>query len=296
MNKKPRDNEDGIGNSLAAMFRSLGGLTLSLYRLFPAAAISLVLLIVFFGFLITRSELAAQGAVLALVLIASGAIFVRTRSYTEAFLTLIVGLLPALSMTWSPARFWVFVGGYGLLTGFCLSAASIRIEKDAQYIYIQAANFATREDPNISEKKLKSLAKRARTQSLGPVERADCVRQLVFRNFPLKDLPEALESIEKMSVITGLRSSEIASHMVILYPLVDATNLSFSCLDDRFYSALRDSAATPEEFFEGFRMTRSLVLEGKMHLDAYLVELSALMGFGLPPEEIRRRMEAMHDD
>lgn len=294
MTKKP-GNKDGIGKSLTAVFRSLAGLTLSLYRLFPAAAVSLVLLITFFGFLITRSEIAAQGAVLALVLIASGAIFIRTRSYTEAFLTLIVGLLPALSMTWSPARFWVFVGGYGLLTGFCLLAASIRIEKDAQYIYIQAANFAKREDPNISEKKLRSLAKEARTQSLGPVERAECVRQLMFRNFPIKDLPEALESIEKMSVITGLPSSEIASHMVILYPLVDATSLSFSRLDDRFYSALRDSAATPEEFFEAFRMTRSLVLEGKMHLDTYLGELSALMGFGLPPAEIRRRMEATHD-
>jgi len=294
LTRQPGD-ENGVGRSLTAVARSLGGLTLSLYRLFPAAAISLVLLILFFGFLISRSELAAQGAVLALVLIASGAIFVRTRSYTEAFLTLIIGLLPALSMTWSPARFWVFVGGYGLLTGFCLVAASIRIEKDAQYIYIQAANFAEREDPNISEKKLRSLSKKARTQSLGPVERAECVRQLMFRNFPIKDLPEALESIEKMSVITGLASSEIASYMVILYPLVDATSLSFGRLDDLFYSALRDTAATPEEFFDAFRMTRSLVLERKMRLDTYLGELSALMGFGLPPEEIRRRMEATHD-
>ena len=296
MKRESEDNGDGIGKSLMAVFRNLRGLTLSLYRFFPAAAISLVLLIVLFGFLITKSEIAAQGAVLALVLIASGAIFVRTRSYTEAFLTLIVGLLPALSMTWSPARFWVFVGGYGLLTGFCLVAASIRIEKDAQYIYIQAANFATREDPAISEMKLKSLAKKARTQSLGPIERADCVRQLMFRNFPIKDLPEALESIEKMSVITGLPSGEIASYMVILYPLVDVANLSFSRLDDRFYLTLRDSAATPEEFFEAFRLTRSLVLEGTMHLDAYLAELSGLLGFGLPPEDIRRRMEAIHDD
>ena len=273
------------------MSRSLAGLTLSLYRLFPAAAISLVLLILFFGFLITKSELASQGVVLALVVMASGAIFLRTRSYTEAFLTLIVGLLPALSMTWNPARFWVFAGGYVLLTGFCLSAGSIRIAKDAQYIYIQAANFAIREDPTITEKKLRVLAKKARVQSLGPIERADCVRQLMFRNFPINGLSEALESIEKMSVITGLPSSEIAAHMVILYPLVDATNLSFSRLDNRFYLALRDSAATPEEFFEAFRMTRSLVLESKMNLDTYLEELSGLLGLGLSAEEIRRRME-----
>ena len=92
-------------NSLKTGLRSLRGLTMSLYRLFPSAAISFLLLILFFGFLISKSELAAQASALALVLIASAAIFLRTHSYTEAFLALSVGLLPALSMSWSPARF-----------------------------------------------------------------------------------------------------------------------------------------------------------------------------------------------
>ena len=98
-----------LDGSFANALRSLRGLLLSLYKLFPAAAIAFLMLVLALGFIISKSELAAQATVLVLVFIASAAIFLRTHSYTEAFLTLIVGLLPALSMTWGPAQFWVFV-------------------------------------------------------------------------------------------------------------------------------------------------------------------------------------------
>lgn len=155
--------------SLANVLRSLRGLVMSLYKLFPAAAIAFLLLVLAFGFVISKSEVAAQGTVLVLVFIASAAIFLRTHSYTEAFLTLIVGLLPALSMTWGPAQFWVFVGGYGLLTVFCLLAASVRIAKDAESIYIQAANFARQQDPNASKESLEKLVRQAKTGILVPL-------------------------------------------------------------------------------------------------------------------------------
>ena len=104
-------------------------------------------------------------------------------------------------------------------------------------------------------------------------------------------IPAALESIERFSVITGLSHADVASHLVILYPIASATGVGFSRLDDLFYTALRDSAATPEEFFEAVRVTRNLVLSGRMDLDAYLDRLSALLGLGLSPDEIRGRME-----
>ena len=261
------------------------------FSLFPAAAVSLLLLILFFGFLISKSELAAQASALTLVLIASGAIFIRTHSYTEAFLMLIVGLLPALSMSWSPARFWVFVGGYGLLTAFCFLAASVRIASKVQSIYIQAANFAKQQDRHATKDSLEKLVKQAKVTILSPIARAECVRMLVYRNFPLEQVPAALESIERFSVITGLPHADVASYLVILYPLASATGVGFARLDDLFYTALRDSAATPEEFFEAFRTTRSFVLTKQMSLDAYLVRLSELLGLGLTPDEIRQQIE-----
>lgn len=284
--------EGGIGESFAGVIRSLKGVLLSLYRLFPAAAMGLLGLAAFVGFFASKSELAAQAIALVVVFTASAIVFVAKRSYAEALLTLVVGLLPALSMTWSVGRFWVFVGGFFLLGAFCLLATSLRLARDAEEIYKQAANFAKREDATIDDKQLEKLAKSANAKTLGPIERAECVRQLKFRNFPTTLLPAALKSIETMSVVTGLPAHEIASYLVILYPLVDATGRSFSMLDDGFYTTLRDSAATPEEFFEAFRMTRSLVLEKKLPLDKYLRELAALLGYGLPPQEIRSRMEA----
>lgn len=285
-------NQSEIGKSMVQTLRALKGALLALYRLYPGAVIALLVLVGFFGFLISRSELASQAIAVLVVFLVSIAIYSREKNYSQAILAFVIGLLPALSMSWSPGRFWLFVGGFVALNGLFFIVASIRIAANNEQIYKQAAVFAMREDRSITDKKLETLAKRAGTSFLGPIEKAKCVRQLMFRNFPTQHLPEALNSIEKMSVITSIPVQEVASYLVILYPLVDATGVSFGHLDDRFYLTLRDSAATPEEFFEAFRLTRSLVLERRMDLDAYLSMLSTLLGFGLPPEEIRSRMEA----
>lgn len=287
-------NRNEVGKSLVEVVRSLRGAFLALYRLYPSATIALVALLAFLGVFLSRSELASQAIAVLVIFLVSVVIYAKERNYVQAILAFVVGLLPALSMAWSPGRFWLFVGGFVVLNGFFFVIGSIRLASTTEHIYTQAAGFALREDPSITDKKLGMLAKRAGTSSLGPVERAECVRQLMFRNLPIKHLPGALKSIEKLSVITGLPPREIASYLVILYPVADATGVAFSKLDDQFYLTLRDSAATPEEFFEAFKMTRSLVLEGKLHLETYLRDLSALLGFGLPPEEIRQRMEATH--
>lgn len=284
-------NQSKIGKSMVQTLRALKGALLALYRLYPGAVIALLVLFGFFGFLISRSELASQAIAVLVVFLVSIAIYSREKNYSQAILAFVIGLLPALSMSWSPGRFWLFVGGFVALNGLFFIVASIRIAANNEQIYKQAAIFAMREDRSITDKKLEILAKRSGTSSLGPIERAECVRQLMFRNFPSEYLPEALKSIEKMSVITGIPTSDIAAYLVILYPLVDATGVAFSQLDDRFYFTLRDSASTPEEFFEAFRQTRSLVLEGRMDLDTYLGKLSTQLGLGLPPEEIRKRIE-----
>jgi len=277
---------------MVQMLRALKGTFLALYRFYPGAVIALLVLVGFFCFLISRSELASQAVAVLVVFIVSITIYFREKNYSQAILAFVIGLLPALSMLWSPGRLWLFVGGFFILNSFFFIVASIRIAASNEQIYKQAAVFATREDPSVTDKELERLAKRAGTSFLGPVEKAECVRQLMFRNFPIHHLPEALKSIEKMSVITNIPAQEIASYLIILYPLADTTGVSFGQLDDRFYLILRDSAATPEEFFEAFRLTRNLVLEGQMNLDTYLSRLSSLLGLGFPPEKLRQRMEA----
>ena len=281
-----------ISKSLRAVLQSLIGVSHSLWGLLPSAVIAFLALFTFVGFLIAQSESAMEAAALVVVFSVSVAVYFREKSYGQAMLAFVVGLLPALSLLWSPGRFWAFVGGFFGLSSLFLITSAIRSAAGVEPIYKQAAIYAMREDPAITDKKLETLAKHAGTSSLGPINKAECVRQLMFRNFPIQQLPEALKSIEKMSVITNIPAQEVASYLVILYPLADVTGASFSHLDDRFYLTLRDSAATPEEFFEAIRLTRSLVLERRMDLDDYLNKLSTLLDFGLPPKEIRQRMEA----
>jgi len=280
---------------MAQMLRALKGTLLALYRLYPGAAIALLVLVGFFCFLISRSELASQAVAVLVVFIVSITIYFSEKNYSQAILAFVIGLLPALSMSWSPGRFWLFVWGFFVLNGFFFIVASIRIAANSERIYKQAAVFAAREDRSITDKKLEALAKRAGTSFLGPIEKAECVRQLMFRNFPIQQLPKALKSIEKLSVITNIPASEVASYLIILYPLADITDMRFDQLDDLFYLTLRDSAATPEEFFEAFRLTRSLVLERRIDLDTYLSKLSSLLNLGLPSEKLVQRMETLNE-
>jgi len=278
--------------SMLQTLRSLRGMLQSLYRLIPGAVIVLVLLVGAFGFLLSRSELVSQAAAVVIIFLVSVAIYAKERNYAQAILAFVVGLLPALSMTWSPGRFWLFVGGFVVLNGLFFVLNAIRIAGEAEHIYTQAAVFAQGTDTTVTAKKLEKLAKKANVSSLGATTRAECVQQLMFRNFPMEHLPAALKSIETLSTVTGLAPKDIAAYMVILYPLANAAGVSFSRLDDLLYLTLRDSAATPEEFFEAFRVTRSLVLTGSMDLQSYLNRLSALLGSGYSPSEIHEKMVA----
>lgn len=282
-----------VATSMVQTLQALGGMLQSLYRLIPGAVVVLLILLGVFGFLLSRSELVSQAAAVVIIFLVSFAIYAKERNYAQAILAFVVGLLPALSMTWSSGRFWLFVGGFVVLNGFFFILNSIRLAGKNEHIYKQAAIFAHSTDPTATDKKLEALAKKAKASSLGPIARADCVRQLMFRNFPVDQLSTALESIERLSVITGLSPSDIAGYIIILYPLADAAGIGFSRLDDLLYLTLRDSAATPAEFFETFRITRNIVLSGRMELDSYLERLSDLLGLGLTPEAIRERMEAM---
>ena len=285
-----RDKE--IGTSMVQTLRALGGMLQSLYGLIPAAVVVLLILLGFFGFLLSRSELVSQAAAVVIIFLVSIAIYAKERNYAQAILAFVVGLLPALSMTWSSGRFWLFVGGFVVLNGFFFILNSMRLAGKNEHIYKQAAIFAHSTDPRVTDKKLESLAKKANASSLGPIARGECVRQLMFRNFPIDHLPAALKSIERLSVITGLAPRDIAAYIVILYPLADATGVGFSRLDDLLYLTLRDSAATPEEFFEAFRVTRNLVLSRRLDLPEYLKGLTEALGLGLSSEGIRQRMGA----
>jgi len=284
-----RNND--VATSMMQTVRALRGTLQALYRLIPGAVAVLIILVGFFGFLLSRSELVSQAAAVVIIFLVSIAIYAKEHNYAQAILAFVVGLLPSLSMTWSPGRFWLFVGGFVVLNGLFFVLNAIRIAGENEHIYVQAAVFAQGSDATMTGNKLEKLAQKANVSSLGPITKAKCVRQLMFRNFPIDHLDAALKSIETLSTVTGLAPSDIAAYMVILYPLADATGVSFSKLDDRFYLTLRDSAATPDEFFEAFRSMRNLVLSRRMDLDTYLDKLSKLLGLGHPPEDIRHHME-----
>jgi len=263
---------NNVTRSMLQTLRALRGMLQSLYRLMPGAVVVLIILLGVFGFFLSRSELVSQATAVVIIFLVSIAIYAKERNYAQAVLAFVVGLLPALSMTWSPGRFWLFVGGFVVLNGLFFVLNAIRIAGENEHIYNQAAVFAEGSDHTMTA--------------------AECVRQLMFRNFPIELLPAALKSIETLSTVTGLLARDVAGYMVILYPLADVTGVGFSRLDDIFYLTLRNSAATPEEFFEAFRVTRNLVLSGQMDLEAYLDRLSELLGLGLGPDEIRKTMEA----
>lgn len=74
-------NQSETGRSMVQMLRALKGALLALYRLYPGPAATLLVLVGFLAFLVSRSELASQAIAVLIIFLVSIAIYSRERNY-----------------------------------------------------------------------------------------------------------------------------------------------------------------------------------------------------------------------
>jgi hypothetical protein len=281
-----------LSKSLSELLRALGGAIKSLYRLAPAVAVMLIAISIFFVVVMATTPGRIMNAVVFIVFVVSITIYGRTKNYGEAALALVIGLLAAFTIKWTPQWFALFAGAYIGFTVLIFLISSVRIASRLEDILRQASIFIDEQNYKDVEAQLKKTIDEDRVGAMDPIEKAECIRFLAFKKFPVDLMGPALKSIGQLSIITKMEPHDIASFVYDLYRInVAVGSPSFMADIDKMFLFIKDLPSTPEEFFESFRRTRKLILTGRAGLNQYLQVLEKAIYKGLTPEEIALLMD-----
>jgi len=282
-----------ISKSLGELLRAVGNTIKSLYRLAPAVTVALIVVWIFLVAVVAATPDRATAAVVVIVLIVSIVIYGKTKNYAEAAFALVLGLFTAFTIDWTPYRFALFAAAYLGFTTLILLISSVALASKLEDILRQASIFTDLQHCENVEKQLREIVRKSYSGAMGPIEKAECIRLLAFKKFPVNLMSHALKIIEQLFVITKIGYEDITLFFYDLYKMgMMEDPSSFQVNVDKIFSFIKELPVTPEEFFESFRKTRKFVLTGKTSLDQYLQILESAIRDGLTPKEIVALMES----
>lgn len=227
------------------------------------------------------------GVIIILVLGISVLIYGKTNNYGEAALALVAGLLTAFTVTWTPLKFIGFTTAWVGFSLLVLLISSVKLAVKVESLYKRAAISIDSSNAEEIEKQLRKAAETTPLGMLDPIEKAEIILQLAFRKFPLSLMKYAVASIEQLFTVTKVEPKTITLFLVDLYKTLDTEkdNEHQQKLEDIF-TLLRETPASPEDFFRAFMITRRLVLSSKIGLTSYFHLLRKGLDQGLSPDDM----------
>lgn len=239
-----------------------------------------------------------------LVLTVALVMYGKIANYGEAALALIAGLLTALAIPWTIDKFIIFVTIWIVFTIFVFLISSIKIASKAQHIYRHAAVMIDHKDYQNIEGQLRKASSSTPRGMLGPLERAESIRLLAFRKYPIQLMKSALATVETLSVATQVGYKKITVFISDLYMMVahitgqheQEINQQFKKLVVLVMNIICDTPASPEEFFSTFQQTRWFVISGRLEPIPYLQDLYNAFNKGFSPDDIVEKMNKKYKE
>lgn len=275
-------------NQFRALFRSA-------YKLAPLVVI--LIAVVAFGLVSLTIQYAGLIIAVLLLLVVAFAliVFVTTKNYGEAALSLAAGLFSVYSVEWDAASFIGFVVAWLGFSFLALLISSIQIAAKVEDIYRQAA---LRLAPSPSDKTYKPLEERLKEigkkdyPTLGPIERAQALLHFSFRRIPIDSMEASLRMVATLTVLTQtdhLSVTKFVTDNVTILRDNSAANIRRNL--NAIYQTIRDSSVPPEDFFKAFNSSRYLILSHSMDSQAYFELLKTFLEEGISPEGIGSYLE-----
>lgn len=261
-----------LNNSLKNLFKDSPSIT---FMLFCIGVITTYYVLSFSLSLMT-------GFAILLVITTSLVVYFKTKNYGEASLSLVAGLLTIFTVEWTVALSIVFIISWLAFTTVALMIYSVSLAAKSEDIYLQAAQFMSN-DPDRTDDIKEELEKIAKNLKglLGPIERAEALRVLSFRQVPLDQMGDYIRGIDQISAITKVDYIEVSNFFGELYRLMDVTpNNQFKPTINGIYDIIKQTPAHPKEYMEFFKQTRRLVLNGDLELIRLLYGIQEALNRG----------------
>jgi hypothetical protein len=159
-----------------------------------------------------------------LVGILSVFIYLKNNSVAESMLTLILGLLTAFTISWTPVTAITFSAILIAYTFIIFIFSCISIAAETEHILMNAAIHVSQFDHKHIYQRLRQIAdSNTPTSQLGPIERATAIRFLVFMRVPYKEMPQALYTIGLMKIVYQISLQETLALYRTLYRIITST-------------------------------------------------------------------------
>lgn len=215
-------------------------------------------------------------------------IYAKNNSVSESMLTLILGLLTAFTINWTPATAIMFSAIFLSYTFSIFMFSCISLAAETEHILMNAAVHVSQHECKQVYDRLRQISdSNTPVSQLGPVERAIAIRFLVFMSVPYKEMSQALYTIGSMKIVYQISLEETLAFYRILYRIINLTILNGQAIDwDQIMSHLTSCPCPPNEFLEIISKSKSLVISGKVPFPRYLARIHELLKSGYDGDDL----------
>ncbi|MDY6799496.1 MAG: hypothetical protein SVX28_12360 [Pseudomonadota bacterium] len=283
------------GQTFLQVWKGLIDVLAASYKLAPCLVIVMALLIAGVTAIVVLSTKAMVATVLLLVLGATIVVYATTHQFGEATLALVAGILTAYGVQWTPNRFIGFVAVWATFCFVALMIASIKIASASESIYRQAAiaYAPSLEERQAIEKQLKAIGDDKQIEGIGPIERAEVLRQFSYRKIPIEVMPVALKACAMLTVITQIDHLEMGKFIADVFKVFDFVDQELqSKIIELVFQAIQTSAVPPADFISGFEHSRHLILSRAIGPVEFLAALNLALQAGTPPNDCAQVISA----
>ena len=167
--------------------------------------------------------------------------------------------------------------------------AALKISSKVEDIYRQAAISykSNKQSVDEIEKNFRSIANDRQYKLTGPVERAEIIRILAFRQLPIDLFSPCLIGVERLHIITDVEIRSVTTFVADFFSIfnISSTNQGDIILN-LLYEAVKNSQVPPQDFFQAFESSRRLLLQKNLSPDIFLAKLIETLSLGVPPDQM----------
>jgi hypothetical protein len=268
--------QNSVKQSSINALKSLKSTFQAAYNLVPALIISAIFLTFGVVTVIIKFGLYMAFSLLIMILV-SIIVYLKTRDYGEAALSLVVGMLTVFTVNWNTTKLIILASSWVGFSLISVVISSINIASKSESLYIYNASFMSYYSKHTSDELydlLQEEAKKANISTFGPIEIAEIIQILVYKKVKLEDIKEALEKINILTNIIQVPSDQTTNFYVDFCEMFDIPigNVSDTFLD-YIYNTFRDVPVSPKEFIDYFNKSKRIVFMNSVDSYEYIDSL-----------------------
>lgn len=262
---------DELGNSFKDVLTGLKNVASRLFLQFPFMFVVVIAIVGFAFYQFTESEQKMTFALCILISFVSFLIYVKSNNYAETLLSFMLGVLTIFTITWDAYTSKLFVAFYVGINIFIFFASSIKLAMKVETELTTASSYIDIKNFKRTYKQLKEVYNvPTKYRMLAPLERAETIKFLAYMKVPLKEMADAIKSIELIKVVYQIDLKNSVEFFKTLYFIKRRSQGVFNIVNLLNLIVEKRLPLNPEEFLTVLNQTKKEIIQGSYSIADYL--------------------------